>query len=124
MRNATVVNVPASGVPEPSVRTSVQLPGTCGELFQGTLDGQQCLVSCPIGRFATVEVELQDGPGWETPSASPKASGIPFYTGARCAGELLGLGICGGAARAPVTQYPHDRVTDPLTATLVPRGRR
>jgi uncharacterized protein involved in propanediol utilization len=72
MRNATVVNVPASGVPEPSVRTSLQLRGTCGELFQGTLDGEQCLVSCPIGRFATVEVELQDGPGWETPSASPK----------------------------------------------------
>ncbi|MHB8958184.1 MAG: GHMP family kinase ATP-binding protein [Candidatus Limnocylindrales bacterium] len=28
--------------------TTASVPGTCGELFQGTLDGEPCLVSCPI----------------------------------------------------------------------------
>lgn len=32
---------------------SASLPYTCGELFQGTLDGQACLVSCPIGIYST-----------------------------------------------------------------------
>lgn len=31
-------------------------PGTCGELFQGTLGGVPCLVSCPIDRMARLKV--------------------------------------------------------------------
>ena len=30
----------------------VAFPGTGGELFQGTLGGTPCLVSCPIDRMA------------------------------------------------------------------------
>lgn len=30
----------------------VSFPCTCGELFQGTLDGEPCLVSCPINIFS------------------------------------------------------------------------
>ena len=39
-------------------------PGTCGELFQGALEGIPCLVSCPIDRMAEVRVSLDpDGEG-------------------------------------------------------------
>ena len=37
----------------------VALPGTCGEFVQGTLDGGDCLVSCPIG--ATVLLKYACG---------------------------------------------------------------
>lgn len=32
---------------------AASVPGTCGELFQGSLDGEPCLVSCPIGVSST-----------------------------------------------------------------------
>ncbi len=35
---------------------SVSVPYTCGELFQGTLDGQPCLVSCPIAIYSTAQI--------------------------------------------------------------------
>lgn len=34
----------------------VGVPCTCGELFQGALDGQLCLVSCPINIYSTARV--------------------------------------------------------------------
>lgn len=42
---------------------SASIPGTCGELVQGTLDGTPCLVSCPIARYARAEVILTEGEG-------------------------------------------------------------
>lgn len=39
-------------------RGIVQMPATCGELAQGTLDGVHFHVSCPVDLFATIEVEL------------------------------------------------------------------
>lgn len=35
---------------------SAAIPCTCGELFQGSLDGEPCLVSCPIELFSTATV--------------------------------------------------------------------
>jgi L-threonine kinase len=35
---------------------SVSVPYTCGELFQGTLDGQPCLVSCPITIYSAAQI--------------------------------------------------------------------
>ena len=37
-------------------RVSAAIPCTCGELFQGSLDGEPCLVSCPIELFSTATV--------------------------------------------------------------------
>lgn len=46
------------------------LPATCGELFQGLIDDQPCLISCPIDWLATAHVTLQaDASGWH--SAQP-----------------------------------------------------
>ena len=50
----------------------VALPATCGEFVQGTLDGGDCLVSCPIGRYSMAEVCLQQGVGWTVPVDAPK----------------------------------------------------
>ena len=36
--------------------TCVKVPCTCGELFQGVLDGEPCLVSCPIDIFSTARI--------------------------------------------------------------------
>ena len=34
-------------------RLTTSIPCTCGELFQGSLDGEPCLVSCPVSIFST-----------------------------------------------------------------------
>ena len=57
-----------------SIRVRAVLPGTCGELVQGTLDGVPCLVSCPIDRCSTADLELQPEPAWHVPDDAPKAA--------------------------------------------------
>ncbi len=48
----------------------IAVPGTCGELVQGTLEGTPCLVSCPIASYSVAEVEIDVathsslGSGW------------------------------------------------------------
>lgn len=37
-------------------------PGTCGELVQGSLDGQHFLITCPIDRFARARASLDGRP--------------------------------------------------------------
>ena len=39
------------------------VPCTCGELFQGSLDGEPCLVSCPIAVYSSAQV-TQDAVGF------------------------------------------------------------
>jgi L-threonine kinase len=60
--------------PEPPADETVlvALPGTCGELVQGTLDGEPCLISCPIGWYSTAAVRFQSGGGWGLPAHTPK----------------------------------------------------
>jgi L-threonine kinase len=50
----------------------VALPGTCGELVQGTLEGLPALVSCPIDLFATAEIRVAPA-GPEGSCPAPKA---------------------------------------------------
>jgi L-threonine kinase len=50
----------------------VALPGTCGELVQGTLDGEPCLISCPIDSYSIAEVCFQPWGGWTVPEHAPK----------------------------------------------------
>src|SRR5262249_42484741 len=60
--------------PEPPTRRAVRvaLPGTCGELVQGTLDGESCLISCPIDYYSIAEVRFQPWDGWTVPEHAPK----------------------------------------------------
>lgn len=54
------------------IAVRIALPGTCGELVQGTLDGIPCLVSCPIACYSVAEIRLHTGLAWTLPAASPK----------------------------------------------------
>lgn len=40
------------------MRATVQSPGSCGELVQGTLDGSNFLVTCPVTVYSRVSVSL------------------------------------------------------------------
>lgn len=52
-----------------------RVPGTCGELAQGLLDGVHFHITCPIDRYATAEVALVPGSGRAYGAADcPKAS--------------------------------------------------
>lgn len=42
---------------------TVQLPGSCGELVQGSLQGVPFHVTCPINMYSTVKVEVGPGKG-------------------------------------------------------------
>ena len=66
-----------TGVAPPAVRAA--LPGTCGELVQGTLDGMHCLVSCPIARYSVAEVRLDAGASWRVQPELPKVREALHY---------------------------------------------
>ena len=54
---------------------TVRVPGTCGELVQGILDGTQFLITCPVNLYSTVHVELYVGSGEvQGPLDCPKAT--------------------------------------------------
>ncbi len=55
-------------------RAVARVPGSCGELAQGLIDGNHFLVSCPIDMYATSSVEVTAGSGRVcAPMDSPKA---------------------------------------------------
>ena len=53
---------------------TVKVPGTCGELVQGILDGSHFLITCPVAMYSTARVDLYRGDGDVTgPKDCPKA---------------------------------------------------
>src|SRR4030095_7030757 len=83
--------------PEPPAHRAVRvaLPGTCGELVQGTLDGEPCLISCPIDSYSIAEVRFQPWRGWAVPEHAPKTraalqAGLS-YLGRRASGGYVRL---------------------------------
>ena len=40
---------------------TVRVPGSCGELLQGSIDDQNFLISCPVNLYSTVSVHLTEG---------------------------------------------------------------
>ena len=55
-------------------RAVARVPGSCGELAQGFIDGNHFLVSCPIDMYATASVEVSAGTGGIcAPRDAPKA---------------------------------------------------
>ena len=39
-------------------QVKVRVPGSCGELIQGQLDGQDFLISCPVNLYSQATVKL------------------------------------------------------------------
>lgn len=61
-------------MPDTPRTATARVPGTCGELVQGLVEGQPFLVSCPIDRYTAATVTWQPGPErWDVPADSPKA---------------------------------------------------
>ncbi len=53
---------------------TAKIPGTCGELVQGYIDGRHFHVTCPIDLYSTARVECVPGAGRVTaPADCPKA---------------------------------------------------
>ncbi len=65
---------------------SALVPGACGELVQGTLQGTNFLVSCPVNRYSRVTVRL----GHKLKDAYP-AKRLKTYQAVRRMLELKGL---------------------------------
>ncbi|MDA8234802.1 MAG: GHMP kinase [Clostridia bacterium] len=73
------------------MRARVRVPGTCGELVQGTLAGVNFHVTCPISFFAELSVEInKDDPEIIYPQGFEKAAGAVAATM-----KLLGLDTWG-----------------------------
>ena len=43
------------------MKATVRCPGSCGELVQGTVDGMNFLVTCPVNIYSRVSVSLASG---------------------------------------------------------------
>ena len=90
----------------------VAVPGTCGELVQGTLDGAPCLVSCPIASYSVVEARDGIGAGWSAPPHLAKTQ-----TALRHGLQYLGLTDSNG--RVDLTSdLPHGRGYGSSTADI------
>lgn len=79
-KNALGINSSAGRPPGFVGAAAVRVPGSCGELVQGLLEGGYFLVSCPVDFFSTVSVEifagedLPAGPGVDAPESCPKTA--------------------------------------------------
>jgi len=90
----------------------VALPGTCGELVQGTLDGEPCLISCPIDSYSIAEVRLQPWGGWTVPEHAPKT-----HAALQAGLAYLGRMASGGYVRLQ-TELPRGRGYGSSTADI------
>jgi len=78
--NASNINSSAGRPPGFLGAAAVRVPGSCGELVQGFLEGGYFLVSCPVDFFATVSVEIfagevsGAGPNVDAPESCPKTA--------------------------------------------------
>ena len=100
--------------PEPPTKSTVRvaLPGTCGELVQGTLDGEPCLISCPIDDYSIAEVRFQPWGGWTVPAHAPKTR-----TALQAGLAYLGRTASGGYVRLQ-TALPRGRGYGSSTADI------
>jgi L-threonine kinase len=42
------------------MKTVVKVPGSCGELWQGVLDGTHLLITCPVNVYSYVEINIDE----------------------------------------------------------------
>jgi len=94
----------------PVVRVAV--PGTCGELVQGTLDGEPCLISCPIGAYSIAAVRCTAGTEWHVPTYASKTRAA-LHAGL----TYLGQPVRGGSVHLQTT-LPRGRGYGSSTADI------
>ena len=124
------------------------LPATCGELFQGLLGDQPCLVSCPIDWYSRACISLApDGRGWRSRRPLPKTlaalslaaarfdlpragwveieSGLPSARGYGASTADIGAALFALACAAGATLHPAQAArlaveVEPTDSTLFP----
>ena len=112
-----------TATPEPPADEVVRvaLPGTCGELVQGSLEGEPCLISCPMGWYSIAAVRFQSCGNWTVPAQAPKTRAA-LHTGL----AYLGRTASGGCVHLH-TELPRGRgygsSTADIGATLYALGR-
>ena len=52
------------------MKATVSCPGSCGELVQGTVDGTNFLVTCPVNIYSRVSVSLASGTALQQPTGN------------------------------------------------------
>lgn len=66
-------------------RATARVPGSCGELAQGMVEGAYFLVTCPIDMYSTATATLYHGCGRvDAPADAPKSRRAAELTLARC----------------------------------------
>ena len=90
----------------------VALPGTCGELVQGSLEGEPCLISCPMGWYSIAAVRFQSCGGWTVPTQALKTRAA-LHTGL----AYLGRTASGGCVHLH-TELPRGRGYGSSTADI------
>lgn len=96
--------VPGKPVGASPAVTRAQAPTTCGEMIQGTIDGRDFLVNCPIDRFALATVSDAGQPGLQvrgTHSEQRAAAAIHALAASREVALRERLEISGGIPRVP-----------------------
>jgi len=66
----------------PFFKARSRAPGSCGELIQGYLDGEDFLINCPIDKYATATLYRSEVPGVAFYNE-------PFFSKAKSAVELI-----------------------------------
>lgn len=76
------------------LRATVAMPGSCGELAQGTLEGIPFHITCPVDIFSLVTVELEEKDSHFYPLQSKPKASTAFqktldYLGKNTGGKLM-----------------------------------
>ncbi|MCK4401881.1 hypothetical protein KAW08_06230, partial [bacterium] len=76
------------------MKTVVKVPGACGELWQGVLDGTHLLITCPVNVYSYVEVNVDESvsrikaPNDKYKSCEAMRKVLDYFGMHKCGGEI------------------------------------
>ena len=76
------------------MKTVVRVPGACGELWQGVLDGTHLLITCPVNIYSYVEVNVDESsskinaPNDKYKSCEAMRKVLDYFGMHKCGGQI------------------------------------
>ena len=76
------------------MKTVVKVPGSCGELWQGVLDGTHLLITCPVNVYSYVEINIDESisrikaPDDKYKSREAMRKVLDYFGMHKCGGEI------------------------------------
>ncbi len=76
------------------MKTTVKVPGACGELWQGVLDGTHLLITCPVNVYSYIEVDIDESnsrikaPDDKYKSCEAMRKVLDYFGMFKCGGEI------------------------------------